>query len=125
MAFLPQNPALKKNAKELRRNMTKEECHLWFDFLRSYPVKILRQKIIADYIVDFYCEKAQLAIELDGGQHYEPEGMKHDDIRTRDIEAVGVQVIRFTNREIHEQFNEVKEVIHQRIQRRMEEIHHR
>jgi very-short-patch-repair endonuclease len=99
--------------------MTKEECHLWFDFLRGYPVKILRQKIIANYIVDFYCEKARLAIELDGSQHYEPVGREKDEQRTKDIESFGVKVIRFTNRDIHERFDGVKEAIHQQIQARL------
>ncbi|WP_231036219.1 endonuclease domain-containing protein [Pectinatus sottacetonis] len=63
--FLSQNRQLANNARNLRCNMTKEECHLWFDFLRNYPVKFLRQKIIMHYIVDFYCEKAHLVIEID------------------------------------------------------------
>ena len=118
MTFLPQNQALKKNAKMLRRQMTKEECHLWFDFLRAYPVKILRQKIIANYIVDFYCEKARLAIEVDGSQHYEPLEREKDERRTKNIEAFGVKVVRFTNKDIHERFDGVKEAIHQQIQAR-------
>ncbi len=67
------NPKLTKNAKALRKNMTKEERHLWYDFLRSYPVRFLRQKVIDNYIVDFYCHDAQLIIELDGSQHYSIE----------------------------------------------------
>ena len=58
-------------AQELRKNATKEENHLWYDFLRTYPVQFLRQKPFGPYIVDFYCHKAKLAIELDGSQHYE------------------------------------------------------
>ena len=65
------NPALLSPARELRKNMTKEERHLWYDFLRTYPVKFTKQKIIGNYIVDFYCAKAGLVIELDGSQHYE------------------------------------------------------
>ena len=64
------NPNLTTNAKNLRKNMTKEERHIWYDFLRDYPVRFLRQKVIDNYIVDFYCHKARLIIELDGSQHY-------------------------------------------------------
>ena len=67
------NPKLTKNSKILRKNMTKEERHLWYDFLRDYPVRFLRQKVIDNYIVDFYCSKARLIIELDGSQHYESQ----------------------------------------------------
>ena len=64
------NKSLVNNAKSLRKNMTKEERHLWYDFLRNYPVKFLRQKILGQYIVDFYCAEAHLIVELDGSQHY-------------------------------------------------------
>ena len=60
-------------AKELRKNMTKEERHLWYDFLKTYPVRFLRQKVLGRYIADFYCAKANVVIELDGSQHYEYE----------------------------------------------------
>lgn len=63
-------------AKELRKNMTKEERHLWYDFLRSYPVKFTRQKVLGRFIADFYCSEAKLIVELDGNQHYEAEGKK-------------------------------------------------
>ena len=64
---------LKTFSRQMRKNMTKEERHLWFDFFRSYPVRVKRQVIIGKYIVDFCCERAQVIIELDGGQHYEVE----------------------------------------------------
>ena len=73
-------------AKELRKNMTKEERHLWYDFLKNYPVRFLRQKIIGNYIVDFYCSKANLVIELDGSQHYEESGIVSDLKRTEFLE---------------------------------------
>ena len=60
------NKALVQNAKALRKNMTKEEKHLWYDFLRTYPIRFLRQKILGKYIADFYCAEAKLVIELDG-----------------------------------------------------------
>ncbi len=99
--------------------MTKEECHLWFDFLKGYPIRIMRQKIIAGYIVDFYCAKAFLAIELDGSQHYEPKEQMRDLERSRKIEAYGVKVIRFTNLDVWRDFEAVKESIHDEIQSRI------
>ena len=69
------NKNLVPNAKQLRKEMTKEERHLWYDFLRDYPVKFLRQKIFGSYIVDFYCSKAKLVLELDGSQHFEDENI--------------------------------------------------
>ena len=81
------NPKLKPYAQKLRREMTKEERHLWYDFLRTYPVRFLRQKVIDWYIVDFYCHSARLIIELDGSQHYEAQGLLRDRIRTERIDA--------------------------------------
>ena len=86
---------------ELRKNATKEENHLWYDFLRTYPVQFLRQKPFGPYIVDFYCHKAKLAIELDGSQHYEGNGPEQDKIRTAYLQEVEkIRVLRFTNLEI-------------------------
>ena len=76
------NPCLVPNAKQLRKNMTKEERHLWYDFLRQYPVRFQRQKVLGKYIVDFYCAKANLVVELDGSQHYEPNNIQKDEERT-------------------------------------------
>ena len=76
------NPQLTARAKSLRKNMTKEERHLWYDFLRTHPVRFLRQKVIDRYIVDFYCHEARLVIELDGSQHYEEKMLLKDLIRT-------------------------------------------
>ena len=69
-------------AKELRKNMTKEERHLWFDFLKEYPLKFTRQKVLGKYIADFYCAKANVVIELDGSQHYKDDGLFNDEKRT-------------------------------------------
>ena len=113
-----QDKKLKTFAKSMRRNMTKEERHLWFDFLQSYPVRIMRQKIIAGYIVDFYCAEAKLAIELDGSQHYETDGKTYDLKRTQALEAQGIKVIRFSNLEIWKQFPGVKFSIHREISER-------
>ena len=98
-------------AKSLRKNMTKEEKHLWYDCLSIFPVKFYRQKQIGDYIVDFYCEKAKLVIELDGSQHYDNEIKEYDNERTRYLKKYGLQVIRFTNLDIKDNFEGVCESI--------------
>lgn len=98
-------------AKELRKNMTKEERHLWYDFLRTYNVKFLRQKILGKYIVDFYCAKAKLVIELDGSQHYEDDAIKYDNERTAYLENFGVKVLRITNLDINRNFEGVCQYI--------------
>ena len=98
------NPKLTENAKELRKNMTKEEKHLWYDFLKDYPVRFLRQKVIDDYIADFYCHKARLVIELDGSQHYAKNGILKDIIRTEKIEKRDLTVMRIPNGEINHNF---------------------
>ena len=91
--------------------MTKEERHLWYDFLRQYPIRFLRQKIIDNYIVDFYCHEARLIIELDGSQHYEKNGLLKDKIRTEKIESRNLTVIRIPNNEVNQNFDGVCEYI--------------
>ena len=91
--------------------MTKEERHLWYDFLRQYPIRFLRQKIIDNYIVDFYCHEARLIIELDGSQHYEKNGLLKDKIRTEKIETRNLTVIRIPNNEVNQNFDGVCEYI--------------
>ena len=98
-------------AKELRKNMTKEEKHLWYDYLKSYQLKFLRQKIIGKYIADFYCAEAKLVIELDGSQHYEEKGREKDAERTEFLKKYGINVIRFTNKEVNDNFKGVCEYI--------------
>ena len=105
------NFKLTNNARILRKNMTKEERHLWYDFLRKYPVRFLRQKVIDDSIVDFYCSKARIIIELDGSGHYEEDGLQKDKIRTAIIEKRKLTVIRIPNNEINKNFNGVCEYI--------------
>ena len=80
--------------------MTKEERHLWYDFLRTYPVRFSRQKVLGFYIADFYCAKAKLVIELDGSQHYEDDNIRKDDERTAFLKNYGLTVIRIPNNEI-------------------------
>ena len=91
--------------------MTKEERRLWYDFLRSYPIRFLRQKVIDEYIVDFYCHEARIIIELDGSQHYEEKGLLKDKIRTERIERRGLTVIRIPNNEINKNFQAICEYI--------------
>ena len=105
------NTQLTPLAKQLRRNMTREERHLWYDFLRTYPVRFLRQKVLGSYIVDFYCAKAGLVIELDGSQHYEPDAVKKDAERTAFLEQYGLRVLRIANNEVNENFTGVCEYI--------------
>ena len=101
------NPELTEKAKELRKNMTKEEKHLWYDFLKSYSVRFTRQKVIDNYIADFYCHDARLVIELDGSQHYTKDGLLKDKIRTAKIEKRNLTVLRIPNGEINQNFEGV------------------
>ena len=101
------NPNLTTNAKNLRKNMTKEERHIWYDFLRDYPVRFLRQKVIDNYIVDFYCHKARLIIELDGSQHYNEKEQIKDQIRTENLEQRNLMVIRIPNNAVNQNFRGV------------------
>ena len=114
------NTALTKDARTLRKNMTKEERHLWYDFLRDYPVRILRQKVIDTYIADFYCHAARLVIELDGSQHYDPQGMLKDSIRTGKIENRGLLVIRIPNNAVRQNFRGMCEYLDAVIKERMD-----
>ena len=85
------NKQLVPLAKQLRKEMTKEERRLWYDYLRSYSVRFLRQKIIGKYIVDFYCAEAKLIIELDGSQHYKDGNIEKDAWRTEFLEGYGLK----------------------------------
>ena len=105
------NKSLVSNARNLRKNMTKEERHLWYDFLRSFPFKFLRQKVFGKYIVDFYCAEAKLVVELDGSEHYEDKGMEYDTERTAYLEQYGVRVLRISNNEVNQNFLGVCEYI--------------
>ena len=91
--------------------MTKEERHLWYDFLRSYPVRFSRQKVLGRYIADFYCAKAKLVVELDGSQHYEERNMEKDEERTAFLKGYDLTVIRISNNEINRNFQGVCEYI--------------
>ena len=101
------NPELTFRARQLRGNMTRQERHLWYDFLRQYPVRFLRQKVIDVWIVDFYCRDAGLVLELDGSQHFEKEGLQSDSVRTKALEQYGLMVLRIPNNEIDHNFDGV------------------
>ncbi len=101
------NPNLSENARNLRRNMTREERHLWYDFLKGLPVTIHRQKVIGRYIADFYCAQARIVIELDGSQHYEADGKTYDENRDRYLQQMGLTVLRYSNGDINRNFDDV------------------
>ena len=109
-------------ARILRRNMTRQEKHLWYDFLRRYPVKIYKQRIIDNFVVDFYCHSARLVIELDGSQHYTTEGKVHDEARTEILEKYGISVLRFFNKDVDDNFNGVCLMIDKVINERVEAL---
>ena len=108
---LKHNKQLVPLAKQLRKEMTKEERHLWYDFLRSYPVRFSRQKVLGKYIADFYSAEAKLVIELDGSQHYEESNIEKDTERTAFLESYGLTVIRIPNNEVSRNFRGVCEYI--------------
>ena len=111
------NSALVPYARRLRREMTKEERRLWYEYLRTYPVRFTRQKGLGAYIVDFYCSRAKLAIELDGSQHYEAPGMANDASRTRYLQGFGIEVLRIPNNEVAGNFPGVCEYIDRAVKR--------
>ena len=117
------NRELVSNARNLRREMTKEERHLWYDYLRLHPVKFRRQAVLGKFIVDFYCAKANLVIELDGSQHYDPQNQQADRIRTEYLEKFGVTVIRIANTDVTRNFRGVCEYIDCIVQKRLNSIH--
>ena len=110
------NPKLRGNAQKLRREMTKEERRLWYDFLKRIPVTVNRQKVIGPYIVDFYCASAKLVIELDGSQHYEDKGLASDRERDHMLNELGIIVVRYSNDEVNRNFDGVCEDILRRLE---------
>ncbi|MGN0800943.1 MAG: endonuclease domain-containing protein [Christensenellales bacterium] len=118
-------PEIRKNnkllptARQLRQEMTPQERKLWYLFLRDYSVKVYKQRIIGSFIVDFYCHAAKLAIELDGMQHYTEQGLAYDMERSAFLAGRGITVLRFTNKEIDQDFCTVCKTIGHTIQERM------
>ena len=101
------NPKLVASAQALRKNMTKEERHLWYDFLKRLPASVKRQKNIGNYIVDFFFEREKIAIELDGRQHGFEEHLEADCARDTELRALGIRVLRYTNAEVNQNFTGV------------------
>ena len=110
---------IKKRSQGLRKNMTKEERHLWYDFLKTYPVQFKRQYPVGLYIVDFYCYQARLIVELDGSQHCAPDAVVYDRQRTEFLQQQGFLVLRISNRDVFTQFRSVCETIHMAVQSRL------
>lgn len=101
------NKDLIRVAKNLRSNMTKEEKHLWYDYLKNYKVRFSRQKILGKYVADFYCAKANLVIELDGSQHYQEKELDYDKARTEYLSKFNIKVVRIPNNEVNKNFDGV------------------
>ncbi len=116
------NKALVGAARVLRKNMTREEKHLWYDFLRTYPIRFSRQKVLGKYIADFYCAEAKLVIELDGSGHYTDEGKTYDADRTAFLENYQLKVIRISNLDLQNNFIGVCQYIDQAVQQSLSHL---
>lgn len=110
-------------AQMMRINMTESEKRLWYSFLREYPIAFTSQKVVGPYIVDFYCKKVRLSIELDGSQHYEAAHQYYDEIRTIYLDMLGIKELRFPNTYVWDNFDGVCETIHREVQSRRNDIH--
>ncbi|NUJ98175.1 endonuclease domain-containing protein [Candidatus Gracilibacteria bacterium] len=107
---LPYNLKLKEKTKELRKNMTEPEKKIWFGFLRNISnskFRVYRQRPINNFIVDFYIPKLKIVIEVDGETHFDEAGIAYDEERTQILEGLGLKVLRFTNKDIMENFDVV------------------
>ena len=113
------NEKLTPRAQQLRKNMTKEERRLWYEYLREYPYQFRRQVSFGNYILDFYCAAAKLAIELDGSQHYEPKGQIYDNRRTEHLNRMGITVLRFSNTDVMRNLTGVCQMIDMTVNERM------
>ena len=123
MSILPRNKRQRPHSTQLRNELTPQECRLWYDFLRTASPRWNRQCIIDNYIVDFYCRKARLIIELDGSQHYDENGLvEYDQIRTDFLEALELKVLRFRNTEIDNNFSAVCRMIQAETKKRLNHL---
>lgn len=113
------NKDLIRVAKNLRSNMTKEEKHLWYDYLKNYKVRFSRQKILGKYVADFYCAKANLVIELDGSQHYQEKELDYDKARTEYLSKFNMKVVRIPNNEVNKNFDGVCRYIDMTVQQNL------
>ena len=116
------NKDIVPTAKMLRKNMTEEEKHLWYDFLCTYPIRFSRQKVLGKYIADFYCAKAKLVVELDGSEHYTEEGKQYDKDGTAYLEQFGLTVIRIPNTQIRNNFTSVCKYIHRFVEQSLSQL---
>ena len=116
--YMAEDIVILRRSQYLRRNMTKEERHLWYDFLKGYPVQFKRQVPFGNYIVDFYCFQAKLVVELDGSQHCEPEEIAYDQMRTEYMKSLGLKVVRVSNLDVMQRFRAVCEMINCAVQER-------
>ena len=116
---MEKNKDLTPLSQVLRKNQTKEESLLWHRFLSRYPLRFRRQYVIGNYIVDFYCHRAKLVVELDGSQHYTGRGEEKDRRRSAYLEEQGLTVLRFSNLDVLRQFEGVCEAIDLAAKRRM------
>ena len=103
--MIPYNKSLVENAKELRKNMTPEERHLWYDFIKKLPFNVRRQHNIENYIVDFYVAEKKIVIEIDGIQHNTEDGIKKDRERDKTLSYWGIKVLRYSNESIRKTFS--------------------
>ena len=116
------NKMLTENAKILRNNMTREEKHLWYDYLRKCPVRFSRQKILGKYIADFYSAEAKIVIELDGAQHFEKENRIYDEKRTEFLEQYNLKIIRIPNGEINTNFEGICRYLDKQIEQSLSQL---
>ena len=107
----PRNSRALPAARMLRKNLTKQERHLWYEFLRYCRPRFRRQEIIGNYIADFYCHEARLVVELDGSQHFEPEQRDRDNLRTAYFHQFGIKVLRFSNLDVDRNFDGVCQAV--------------
>ena len=114
------NSKLTSRAQKLRKNMTKEERRLWYEYLHNYPYRFRRQVTVENYILDFYCAAAKLAVELDGSQHYEPEEQAYDEKRTACLNQIGIQVLRFSNTDVLQNLRGVCQAIDMAVMSRIQ-----
>ena len=116
----PIDPLLTVRAREMRKNMTPEERHLWYDFLKTCRNHVKRQYVLSPYILDFYCVESNLVIEVDGRQHYDEKNRDYDARRTAYIEQFGLPVVRILNRDIHKNFSSVCQMLEKMMEEREE-----
>ena len=113
------NSKLTNRAQNLRKSMTKEERRLWYEYLHTYPFRFRRQVTVGNYILDFYCAAAKLAVELDGSQHCDPRELHYDERRTAYLNSLGIYVLRFSNLDVLNNLRGVCQQIDLTISRRI------